>query len=62
MPNQVIRNGKTYLEYSPQELAAAKLDREIEQMKKHGFKSYTVSYFTSPVTTNPDHIKKRHGL
>lgn len=62
MPTEVIRNGKTYIEYSPQDLAKARLEREINYMEKHGVRNTAGSMFDSTHTTNPSRLKKKHGI
>jgi hypothetical protein len=62
MPTTVIRNGKIYTEYTPQELSSKKLEKEIQQMQKHGVRVTQGSMFNHTYTTNPSHIKKKHGI
>lgn len=62
MPTHIIRNGKLYLECTPQEVAASKLEKEIQEMVSNGVRFYATSTFDSPVTTNPSYRRKKHGL
>jgi hypothetical protein len=51
MPTQVTHKGKTYTEYSPQELEKLRLEREIEDMKKNGIRSQKQSVFLNPMSS-----------
>lgn len=45
MPQQVIRDGKTYYEYSPQELEAIRNRQIADQYARNGQRKYASSPF-----------------
>jgi hypothetical protein len=60
MPTHIFRNGKLYIEYTPQELDKLRLDREIEDMKKNGIRSFKQSVFLNPVSNANGGKKHSH--
>lgn len=53
MPQQVVVNGKLCTEYSPHELDAIRLEREIQRQLKSGRFSRAKSVFDSTQNLNP---------
>lgn len=59
MPTAVKHNVRQYLEYSPTELEAFKLQREIKRQLIYGqtFNGHAFPRFETQHTTNPSHKK-----
>lgn len=56
MPTTVTRDGKSYTEYSPQEIDQMRLDREINRQCREG-QTWRGSVFNHNHTRNPSGMK-----